>query len=71
MEENVFPQRLRKLREREGKSRVVLSQLCGLSKNMISRYERGERVPSLKDAALLAEHFGVSLDFLCGREKKF
>lgn len=71
MEESVFPQRLRKLREGRRISRRVLSELCGLSKNMISRYERGERVPSLKDAALLAEHFGVSLDFLCGREKKF
>lgn len=71
MEENVFPQRLRKLREGRRVSRRVLSELCGLSKNMISRYERGERVPSLKDAALLAEHFGVSLNFLCGREKKF
>lgn len=71
MEENVFPQRLRKLREGRRVSRRVLSELCGLSKNMISRYERGERVPSLKDAALLAEHFGISLNFLCGREKKF
>ena len=71
MEENVFPQRLRKLREGRRVSRRVLSELCGLSKNMISRYERGERVPSLKDAALLAEQFGVSLNFLCGRETKF
>lgn len=30
MEENVFPIRPRKLRERESISRVVLSQLCGL-----------------------------------------
>ena len=71
MEENVFPQRLRKLREGRRVSRRVLRELCGLSKNMISRYERGERVPSLKDSDLLAELFGVSLNFLCGREKKF
>lgn len=66
-----FPQRLKKLRERRRMSRGVLGELCGLSKSAISRYERGERIPSLTDAALLADYFGVSLDYLCGREKKF
>lgn len=65
-----FPQRLRELRERRRVSRRVLSELCGLSKNMIARYERGERIPSLADAAVLADFFGVSLDVLWGREKK-
>ena len=34
---------IRRMRERRGMSRKVLSELCGLSKNQISRYERGER----------------------------
>lgn len=63
-----FPQRLRMLRERRGISRRVLSELCGLSKNMISRYERGERSPSLSDAITLAKFFRVSLDQLAGVE---
>lgn len=65
-----FPQRLRKLRERKGISRRVLSELCGLSKNAVSRYERGERSPSLADATILAEFFDISLDQLAGRDKK-
>ena len=65
-----FPQRLRMLRERRGISRRVLSELCGLSKNMISRYERGERSPSLSDAVKLARFFGVSLDQLAGADEK-
>lgn len=52
-------------------SRRVLSELCGLSKNSIARYERGERVPSITDAEALADFFEVSLDRLCGREKYF
>lgn len=66
----LFPQRLQELRERRGLSQSILSELCGLSKNMIARYERGERIPSIVDAALIAEYFDVSLDYLYGREKE-
>lgn len=60
-----FPERLRKLRKQRGISCKVLSELCGLSKNMIARYERGERKPNIENAAILAETFGVTLDDLC------
>lgn len=66
-----FPNRLRQLREQRRISRRVLSELCGLSKNMIARYERAERVPSLDDAAELADFFEVSIDYLYGRENYF
>ena len=59
-----FSKNLRQLRERRRVSRRVLSELCGLSKNSIARYERGERVPSLPDAAALADFFQVTLDDL-------
>lgn len=65
----VFPGRLQRLRERKRISRKVMSELCGLSKNMISLYERGERQPRLDDAVEIAEFFDVSLDYLVGREK--
>lgn len=63
-----FPRRLRELREKRRVSRRILAELCGLSKNMVSRYERGERVPSIDEAAQLADYFGVTLDELCGRK---
>lgn len=65
-----FSKRLQHLRERRHISRRVLAELCGLSKNTISRYERGERVPSLTDAAAIADALDVSIDFLCGRREK-
>lgn len=65
--ENVFPQRLRKLREQEGKSRVVLSQLCGLPDGAIRKYERGEVKPNLDSIIAIANHFSVSVDYLIGR----
>lgn len=67
-----FPERLQQLRERRRMSRRVLSELCGLSRSAISRYERGERQPRLDEATELAEFFDVSLDWLSGRsENKF
>lgn len=70
-----FKNRLQHLRERRRISRKTLAELCGLSKNTIARYERGERVPSLTDAAAIADALGVSIDYLSGHsgrnEKNF
>lgn len=69
MEQNVaFPQRLQTLREKRRLSRRTLAELCGLSKNMISLYERGEKAPSVDALIKLADYFGVSIDFLLGRK---
>lgn len=69
MAENIFPRRLQELRERRHMSRRTLSQLCGLSVNVISMYERGERTPSVENLIQLADFFGVSIDDLLGRKK--
>lgn len=63
----LFPQRLKALREKRNLSRRTLAELCGLSKNMISMYERGEKIPSVEALICLADFFDVSLDWLCGR----
>lgn len=63
-----FPQRLQALRERKRVSRRVLSELCGLSKNMIARYERGEKTPTGDSLECLADFFGVTMDELWGRK---
>lgn len=64
----LFPKRLQLCRERRRISRSALAELCGLSRNMIGMYERGEKRPSLGVAIQLADLFAVSLDWLCGRE---
>lgn len=69
MEQNIaFPQRLQALREKKRLSRRTLAELCGLSKNMISLYERGEKAPSVDALISLADYFGVSTDYLLGRK---
>ena len=59
-----FPEQLRRLRERKGISRRVLSELCGLPTGAVRRYERGEASPTLPALMALAAYFGVTLDEL-------
>ena len=66
----IFRQRLQNLRERRRISRIVLSELCGLSSDAIRRYERGESEPSLHSLVAIAEFFEVSVDYLVGRSDK-
>jgi len=64
----IFRNRLKKLREQEQISKRRLSQLCGLSDSAIRRYEHGESMPTPESLAAIADHFGVSTDYLLGRE---
>lgn len=64
---NEFPERLRRLRERNRLKRCVLSELCGLNRNAIKRYERGEAVPTIRAVVSIADYFEVSVDYLLGR----
>lgn len=63
-----FPERLRRLRERRRMSRQALGELCGLSKDIIRKYERGDRKPSIETLERLADYFEVSTDYLLGRK---
>ena len=67
---SAFPQNLRRLREHRRISRRVLSELCGLSKNRIARYERGEQIPTSDVLEMLADFFDVPMDELWGRGRK-
>lgn len=62
-----FPARLRKLREEKRQSRVIVSELCGLDRDAVRNYERGERIPTMDALVALADYFEVSLDYLTGR----
>lgn len=66
MENNKFPERLRRLRERKRVSRYVVSELCGLNRSMVRRYERGEAEPNMRALISIADYFDVSVDYLVG-----
>ena len=66
-----FRNRLRALMDSRGYNMSDLSRATNMSLGSISRYFY-ERTPDLRSACIIADHFGVSLDWILGRsEKKF
>ncbi len=59
-------QRLRKLRKDHGISQRALAELLGISQQTYSRYERGQRIPSVETVYVLARLYHVSMDYLAG-----
>lgn len=65
--ENVFPRRLRELRERTGRKQYAVAECCGITRRTLRRYERGELEPSRQPLIDIADYFDVSIDYLLGR----
>lgn len=66
--ESAFPSRLKKLRERRRMNQKALGECCGVSKNTVARWERGEREPAMCSLIKIADFFEVSTDYLLGRQ---
>lgn len=59
--------RLRRLRERNRLKQYRLSELCGLSSDMVRKYETGKVRPSVEALEAVADYFEVSTDYMLGR----
>ena len=64
----MFSDILKQLRKRAGYSQSELSNLLKISKSAVSMYEVGERMPDYEMMKAISEIFGVSMDYLYGRE---
>jgi len=62
-------QRLKSLRKEMGLSQQALGDELGITKVSICGYENGTRIPSLETFVLIADFFGVTTDYLLGREE--
>ena len=59
-------ERLRKAREEKNITQTKVSKVLGISNKTLSGYERGVSEPDLKTIVLLANFYGVSVDYLVG-----
>jgi transcriptional regulator with XRE-family HTH domain len=59
---------IKELRKTQNLSRVRLAGILGLSYWALSKYENDEREPDYQTLIRLADHFGVSMDFLFERK---
>lgn len=62
-----FAERLSSLMEERDVSAYKLSKDTGITQALIGKYKRGINVPSVDKASIIADFFGVSVDYLLGR----
>ena len=63
-------ERLRELRKEEYETQVQVASAIGIAESHYQKYERGAGLPNLENAWKLADHFGVSIDYLVGRSEE-
>lgn len=66
-----FRHRLKRIRERRGMSQRALSELCGVSSDMVGLYERGKRKPNIDTLKEMCRVLDVSADYLLGISEKY
>ena len=57
------------LRKEAGLSQRQVAKDVGTSQANLSRWEQGLNQPSVIECRRLADYFGVSIDYLCGRSE--
>ena len=63
-----FSERLRELRKERGLKQREMAEICGLKLRGYQQYEYNESYPEVPGLVALADFFGVSLDYLVGRD---
>ena len=64
----INPERLRELRDHADLSQSELAKLLDIHTSQLSRWEKGDRQPSLEQTMTLARALGVTLDYLLNSE---
>ena len=62
-----YQRRLRDLREDHDKTQQQIADILGTSQTMYARYERGANELPLRHLLVLADYYGVSVEYLLGR----
>lgn len=67
LKESGFPDRLRQARKASGMTQEEAAWEVGVCATYLRRMEYGEFAPSIARVCELADLYGVSVDWLCGR----
>jgi len=60
-------ERIKHLRESVHLSQMKICAINGCNQPALARYETGQSMPPLKLLLWYADHFNVSMDYICGR----
>lgn len=61
-----FPSKLKKARLDTGFTQREVAKETGIGQSVIARYETGKLEPNIETLGILADFYGVSLDWLIG-----
>ena len=61
---------LKALRQQHHLSQTALHIATGIDQSLLSKYERGERIPSTGDLIVLADYYQTSADYVLDRTDK-
>ena len=62
-----FSERIKELRRKRGMTQAALAKIIDVRQDSICIYEKGKNYPEVRRLLILADYFGVSLDYLMGR----
>lgn len=65
---SIFSERLKELRKKRGYTQSELADILNIKRATIAKWETGMTEPRIESLIKLADFFGVSLDWLFGRE---
>ena len=60
---------LKKLREEKNMSQYAFAEAFGVAQSTVGNWESGKREPNFETMQKIANYFGVSVDYLLGREE--
>ena len=58
---------LKKLRKQARLTQISLQMKSGIEQALLSKFENGERIPPTETLIILADFYGVSMDYIVGR----
>ena len=61
---------IKNLRRSEGLTQQDIANMLGITRGAYANIENGKREPDIATMFLLADHYGVTLDYLLGHEKE-
>ncbi len=63
----IMKNNLRKLRKERKLTQVALQMQTGIEQALLSKFENGERIPPTETLVILADFYGVSIDYILCR----
>lgn len=64
-----LPIRIKKMRVASGFTQTEAGEMLGMGRERIRQYESGVSIPSVPMLLIFAAFYGVSLDWLCGKDE--